>query len=119
MLYHLFENQPNYIQLQLSHHVESVTTNDHLDLSQVLQESSLKSTWLVYMRHNVHIKLCVQAVGRAEFAKLLNIEPETLDARIREGRYKKPFKDGRKSYWLLSYVQSVVTNTSESDTVAA
>ena len=58
-------------------------------------------------------------IGRAEFAKLLNIEPETLDARIREGRYKKPFKDGRKSYWLLSYVQSVVTNTSESDTVAA
>ena len=50
---------------------------------------------------------------------MLNIEPETLDARIREVRYKKPFKDGRKSYWLLSYVQSVVTNTSESDTVAA
>ncbi|AXY58439.1 hypothetical protein CDG60_09860 [Acinetobacter chinensis] len=47
-------------------------------------------------------------VGRAEFAKLLNIEPETLDARIREGRYTKPHKDGRKSYWLNSYVQSVV-----------
>ncbi|AXQ22467.1 hypothetical protein BEN71_10455 [Acinetobacter wuhouensis] len=47
-------------------------------------------------------------IGRAEFAKLLNIEPETLDARIREGRYTKPYKDGRKSYWLNSYVQSVI-----------
>ena len=54
-----------------------------------------------------------------EFAHMLNIEPETLDARIREGRYQKPHKDGRKSFWLLSYVQAVVTNISESDTVAA
>ncbi len=57
-------------------------------------------------------------VGRAEFAHMLNIEPETLDARIREGRYKKPYKDGRKSFWMLSYVQSVVTDTTESDKVA-
>lgn len=63
--------------------------------------------------------LIERRVGRQEFAHMLNIEPETLDSRIREGRYNKPFKDGRKSYWLLSYVQSVVTNTSESDTVAA
>ena len=47
-------------------------------------------------------------IGRAEFAHLLNIEPETLDARIREGRYMKPFKDGRKIYWFSSYVQSVI-----------
>lgn len=58
-------------------------------------------------------------IGRQEFAHMLNIEPETLDARIRDGRYTRPHKDGRKSYWLLSYVQSVVTNTSESATVAA
>ena len=63
--------------------------------------------------------LVERRIGRAEFAHMLNIEPETLDARIRMGRYTKPFKDGRKSFWLLSYVQSVVTNTSESDTVAA
>jgi hypothetical protein len=63
--------------------------------------------------------LIERRIGRQEFAHMLNIEPETLDSRIREGRYNKPFKDGRKSYWLLSYVQSVVTNTSESDTVAA
>ena len=35
-------------------------------------------------------------VGREEFAHMLNIEPETLDARIREGRYQRPYKDGRK-----------------------
>ena len=49
-------------------------------------------------------------IGRGEFAKLLNIEPETLDARIRGGRYTKPHKDGRKSYWLNSYVQSVIVD---------
>ena len=58
--------------------------------------------------------LIERRIGRQEFAHMLNIEPETLDSRIREGRYNKPFKDGRKSYWLLSYVQSVVTNTSVS-----
>ena len=47
-------------------------------------------------------------IGRAEFAKLFNIELETLDVRIRDGHYKKPHQDGRKSYWLNSYVQSVV-----------
>mgnify|MGYP006961546001 FL=1 len=57
-------------------------------------------------------------VGREEFAHMLNIEPETLDARIREGRYHRPYKDGRKSFWLLSYVQSVVTDTKESGKVA-
>ena len=37
-------------------------------------------------------------IGRQEFAHMLNIEPETLDARIRESRYQKPHKDGRKSF---------------------
>ena len=37
-------------------------------------------------------------VGREEFAHMLNIEPETLDARIREGRYHRPYKDGRKVF---------------------
>jgi hypothetical protein len=57
-------------------------------------------------------------IGRAEFASMLNIEPETLDARIREGRYTKPFKDGRKSYWMLSYVQDVVKKIENSDIIA-
>lgn len=57
-------------------------------------------------------------IGRQEFAKLLNIEPETLDARIREGRYLKPHKDGRKSFWLSSYVQSVVLDVKSEDRAA-
>lgn len=58
-------------------------------------------------------------IGRQEFAHMLNIEPETLDARIRGGRYTKPHKDGRKSYWMLSYVQDVVKNIENSDIIAA
>lgn len=57
-------------------------------------------------------------IGRQEFAKLLNIEPETLDARIRDGRYSKPHKDGRKSFWLSSYVQSVVLDVKSEDRAA-
>ncbi|SPL72014.1 hypothetical protein [Acinetobacter stercoris] len=57
-------------------------------------------------------------IGRAEFANLLNIEPETLDARIREGRYIKPYKDGRKSFWFSSYVQSVILNVEGNNKVA-
>ena len=47
-------------------------------------------------------------IGRAEFSKLLNIGPEILNARIRARRYKNPYKDGRKKFWLYSYVQSVI-----------
>ena len=47
-------------------------------------------------------------IARAEFPKLLNIELETLDARIRDCHYTKQHQDGKKSYWLNSYVQSVV-----------
>jgi len=57
-------------------------------------------------------------MGRAEFSKLLNIEPETLDARIRERRYKKPHKDGRKSFWFHSYVQSVILEVESNHKVA-
>ncbi|MGE8541718.1 hypothetical protein [Acinetobacter sp. ANC 3813] len=57
-------------------------------------------------------------VGRYEFAKLLNIEPETLDARIRDSRYIKPYKDGRKSFWLHSYVQSVILDVELENKVA-
>lgn len=57
-------------------------------------------------------------VGRAEFAHMLNVEPETLDRKIREGYINRPFKDGRKSYWMLSYVQTVVTDTSNNANIA-
>lgn len=57
-------------------------------------------------------------IGRAEFAHMLNIEPESLDRKIREGFINRPYKDGRKSYWMLSYVQTIVKQTSNSDNIA-
>jgi len=33
--------------------------------------------------------LIERRIGRQEFAPMLNIEPETLDSRIRDGRYNK------------------------------
>ncbi|MBJ9953626.1 MULTISPECIES: hypothetical protein [unclassified Acinetobacter] len=57
-------------------------------------------------------------IGRAEFAHMLNIEPETLDRKIREGFINRPYKDGRKSYWFLSYVQTIVKDTTNSANIA-
>ncbi|MFW1746264.1 hypothetical protein ACG9XW_08590 [Acinetobacter guillouiae] len=57
-------------------------------------------------------------IGRAEFAHMLNIEPETLDRKIREGFITRPFKDGRKSYWFLSYVQTIVKDTTNNANIA-
>lgn len=57
-------------------------------------------------------------VGRIEFAKMLDIQPETLDRKIRNGLVTKPLKDGSKSYWLSSYVQKVVKSSSTSDILA-
>ncbi|ENV34507.1 hypothetical protein [Acinetobacter gerneri] len=57
-------------------------------------------------------------IGRAEFAHLLNIEPETLDRKIRDGLITRPFKDGRKSYWFSSYVQTIVKDTTNSANIA-
>lgn len=57
-------------------------------------------------------------IGRFEFAKMLDIQPETLDRKVRGGLVAKPLKDGSKSYWLSSYVQKVVKSTSSSDILA-
>ncbi|MCU4499253.1 hypothetical protein KTI59_03825 [Acinetobacter radioresistens] len=47
-------------------------------------------------------------VSVKEFAKRLNISEKELYARINNGRIKKPIKDGRKNYWLNSYVNLIV-----------
>lgn len=47
-------------------------------------------------------------VSVKEFAKRLNISEKELYARINNGRIKKPIKDGRKNYWLNSYVNYIV-----------
>lgn len=47
-------------------------------------------------------------VGVREFAERLNISEKELYARIKDGRIRKPMKDGRKNYWLNSYINSIV-----------
>jgi len=49
-----------------------------------------------------------------EFAERLNISEKELYARIKDGRIKLPLKDGRKNYWLNSYVNTVVASSESS-----
>lgn len=48
-------------------------------------------------------------VSTAELALRLNISEKELYARINDGRIKKPMRDGRKNFWLNSYVIRAVT----------
>lgn len=43
-------------------------------------------------------------VSTAEFAFRMNISEKELYARINDGRIKPPMRDGRKNFWLNSYV---------------
>lgn len=43
-------------------------------------------------------------ISTAEFALRMNISKKELYARINDGRIQSPKKDGRKNYWLNSYV---------------
>jgi predicted DNA-binding transcriptional regulator AlpA len=47
-------------------------------------------------------------VSTAEFALRMNISEKELYDRIKTGRVKRPIKDGRKNYWLNSYVLPVL-----------
>lgn len=58
-------------------------------------------------------------VNVREFSERLNISIPSLYARINEGIIQKPFKDGKLSYWLNSYVNETVIQPSNSDKVAA
>ena len=50
-------------------------------------------------------------ISTAEFALRMNISEKELYARINDGRIKSPMKDGRKNYWLNSYVLECIVNT--------
>lgn len=43
-------------------------------------------------------------VSPAEFSMRMNFSEKELYERIKDGRIQKPTKDGRKNYWLNSYV---------------
>ncbi|WOE40749.1 hypothetical protein [Acinetobacter chinensis] len=58
-------------------------------------------------------------VNVREFAQRMNVTPATLYNRIREGLISEPRKDGKLSYWLNSYVNSIITQSLNSDKVAA
>lgn len=49
-------------------------------------------------------------IGTKEFAFRMNISEKELYARIKDGRIKSPMKDGRKNYWLNSYVNNIVVD---------
>ncbi|MFA3086129.1 hypothetical protein [Acinetobacter pittii] len=43
-----------------------------------------------------------------EFALRMNVTEKELYERIKDGRIKPPNKDGRKNFWLNSYVLSCI-----------
>ncbi|MBF7687038.1 hypothetical protein [Acinetobacter rathckeae] len=50
-------------------------------------------------------------VSTAEFAMRMNISENELYLRIKDKRIAQPLKDGRKNYWLNSYVLTCITIT--------
>ncbi len=52
-------------------------------------------------------------VSTAEFALRMNISEKDLYERIKDGRIKSPAKDGRKNYWLNSYVLECILGTDD------
>ena len=53
-------------------------------------------------------------VSTAEFALRMNISEKELYDRIKTGRVTRPIKDGRKNYWLNSYVLSCIIHEENS-----
>ena len=49
-------------------------------------------------------------VSTAEFALRMNISEKEIYTRINDGRIQQPYKDGRKNYWLNSYVLECIVN---------
>ncbi|MDX7880488.1 hypothetical protein [Acinetobacter nosocomialis] len=52
-------------------------------------------------------------VSTAEFALRMNLTEREIYERIKDGRIKPPTKDGRKNFWLNSYVLSCILEGSE------
>jgi len=70
----------------------------------------LKKQVTITDERRVSIKECAQRMKMTEV---------TFYDRIKKGEIDPPRKDGRYSYYLNSYVNKVVTKTSNSDKVAA
>lgn len=50
-------------------------------------------------------------ISTSEFALRMNISEKELYTRINDGRIQQPYKDGRKNYWLNSYVLECILKT--------
>lgn len=83
-------------------------------------ENELLKTILAEMQNlKKSLKSELYRIGPKEFAKRMNISERTLWTRISDGTIKEPAKDGRLNYWLNDYVNDVVTQSINSDKVAA
>ena len=58
-------------------------------------------------------------ISTGEFALCMNISEKELYARIKDGRIKTPMKDGRKNYWLNSYVLECITRVEDETSLPA
>ena len=58
-------------------------------------------------------------VSTAEFALRMNVSKKELYDRIKDGRIKAPAKDGRKNYWLNSYVLECIVGDENEITLPA
>ncbi len=58
-------------------------------------------------------------VSTAEFALRMNFSEKELYDRIKDGRIKAPSKDGRKNYWLNSYVLECITGVEDGTSLLA
>lgn len=47
-------------------------------------------------------------VSTAEFALRMNITEKELYDRVKSGEVEKPYKDGRKNFWMNSYVMESI-----------
>ena len=69
---------------------------------------------MIFMGVSINLTNTERRVSTAEFALRMNISEKELYDRIKSGRVKRPIKDGRKNYWLNSYVLACILHEEDS-----
>ncbi len=69
---------------------------------------------MIFMGVSINLTNTERRVSTAEFALRMNISEKELYDRINTGRVKRPVKDGRKNYWLNSYVLACIIHNENS-----
>jgi len=84
-------------------------------MNRFVQQSLLKLYCRRYlMGISIDLTNTERRVSTAEFALRMNISEKELYDRIKTGRVKRPIKDGRKNFWLNSYVLTCILNEENS-----